>query len=73
MSIGKMCHRFITLYFCSLEICLWAQNLNMIVAHKNCCLHAFLTSLFGFVELLADVLLGIKETAALRTNINRTK
>lgn len=31
------------------------------------------TSLFGFMELLADVLLGIKETAALWTSTNRNK
>lgn len=34
---------------------------------------AFLASLFGFVELLADVLLDIREAAAFKTNMNRCK
>lgn len=34
---------------------------------------AFLASLLGFVELLADVFLDIREAAAFKTNVNRCK
>lgn len=36
-------------------------------------MYAFLASHLGFVELLADVLLDIRETAAFKTNANRCK
>lgn len=36
-------------------------------------MYVFLASLFRFVELLADALLGIRETAAFKTNMNRSE
>jgi len=42
-------------------------------AGASCCLYAFLASLFGFVELLTDVFCWISETAAFKTEVNRSK
>lgn len=36
-------------------------------------MYAFLASRFGFVELLGDVLVDIRETAAFKISVNRCK